>query len=228
MNEQQIRARLKEIATRLSALDADIDNVDLKSAEAEQRLANLNNEVASLVAERADLNKKLTQIVRSAFEGGNTVVVPNRPLVTERSDLAKLSMRDKMSYILGKRLRGHLFDESEKRALGKALTTTATEYVAASTSVDGVNNAGVFISTTIILDLLKEEGKLPDNAVIVKSFVSSGLVVPIAKHYGVEVVDVPVGFKYIGEKIKQYEKTKEKKFIFFFTKFLLLAECENK
>ena len=160
MNEQQIRARLKEIATRLSALDADIDNVDLKSAEAEQRLANLNNEVASLVAERADLNKKLTQIVRSAFEGGNTVVVPNKPLVTERSDLAKLSMRDKMSYILGKRLRGHLFDESEKRALGKALTTTATEYVAASTSVDGVNNAGVFISTTIILDLLKEEGKL--------------------------------------------------------------------
>ena len=94
--------------------------------------------------------------------------------------------------------------------LGVAIRNDDGEFV----SLTG-NQVGVLLSDYIIYRL-KEEGKLPDNAVIVKSFVSSGLVVPIAKHYGVEVVDVPVGFKYIGEKIKQYEKTKEKTFIFGF------------
>ena len=94
--------------------------------------------------------------------------------------------------------------------LGVAIRNDNGEFV----SLTG-NQVGVLLSDYIIYRL-KEENKLPSNAVIVKSFVSSGLVVPVAKHYGVEVVDVPVGFKFIGEKIKQYEKTKEKEFIFGF------------
>jgi phosphoglucomutase len=68
----------------------------------------------------------------------------------------------------------------------------------------------------LLLLRLKEQKKLPTNGVIVKSFVSTGLVRPIADSYGVEVVDVPVGFKYIGEKIALYEQDRSKQFIFGF------------
>lgn len=77
------------------------------------------------------------------------------------------------------------------------------------------NQVGVLLADYILLRL-KEEKKLPKNGVIVKSFVSTGLVRPIADSYGVEVLDVPVGFKYIGEKIALYEKDGSKQFIFGF------------
>lgn len=159
MNETQIRARLQEINTRLQALNGEIDAVDLASAEAETRLASLNDEVARLVNERASLNNQLAQAVRNGFDNGSRVTSTN-PAPAERADLVGMNAHDQMAYILGKRLRGKTFDDAEKRALGVALTTTATEYVAATASVNGVNNAGVFISTKVLLDLLKEEGKL--------------------------------------------------------------------
>ena len=77
------------------------------------------------------------------------------------------------------------------------------------------NQVGILLTDYILLRL-KEEKKLPKNGVIVKSFVSTGLVVPIAESYGAEVVETPVGFKYIGEKIAQYEKDKSKTFLFGF------------
>ena len=46
--------------------------------------------------------------------------------------------------------------EAEKRALGVALTTTATEFVAPSETEAGVNNGGLFIPESVSLAILKE------------------------------------------------------------------------
>lgn len=94
--------------------------------------------------------------------------------------------------------------------LGVAVRNNEGEFVALSG-----NQVGVLLSD-YILHRLKEDGKLPSNGVIVKSFVSTGLVAPIAAAYGVEVEETPVGFKFIGEKMTKYEKSKEKQFIFGF------------
>lgn len=48
------------------------------------------------------------------------------------------------------------FTEDEKRALGVALTTTATTYTEPSSSVDGVNNGGLFIPETVSMEILRE------------------------------------------------------------------------
>ena len=77
------------------------------------------------------------------------------------------------------------------------------------------NQVGVLLADYIMLRL-KEDKKLPSNGVIVKSFVSTGIINPVADSYGVEVVETPVGFKFIGEKIAEYEKTHEKTFLFGF------------
>ena len=60
----------------------------------------------------------------------------------------------------------------------------------------------------------KEKGTLPKNGVMIKSIVSSNMAKPIAKCYGVEPVEVLTGFKYIGEKIKEYEQTHEHEYVF--------------
>ena len=64
------------------------------------------------------------------------------------------------------------------------------------------------------LDQRKAKGKLPENGAMVKSIVSSNLAKPIAKYYGVELMEVLTGFKYIGEKIKEFEQTGSHEYVF--------------
>ena len=77
------------------------------------------------------------------------------------------------------------------------------------------NQTGILLAH-YIMDALKETGKLPNNSIVIKTIVTSEMIRAIAPSYGVEVLDVLTGFKYIGEKIFQYEKSKEKSYLFGF------------
>ena len=70
------------------------------------------------------------------------------------------------------------------------------------------NMSGLLIAE-YILSQKKEKGILPENAVLVKTIVSSNLAEAIAKEYGIHVIEVLTGFKYIGEQIKLLEQTHE-------------------
>lgn len=48
--------------------------------------------------------------------------------------------------------------------------------------------------------------ELPKNAALISTIVSTPLLDALAKHYGVRVYRTLTGFKYIGEKIRQFEK----------------------
>lgn len=72
------------------------------------------------------------------------------------------------------------------------------------------------LMTHYILTAMKNTGALPDNGVILKSIVSSEMPAAIAKSFGVETVDVLTGFKFIAEKIKNYEADGSKTFLFGF------------
>ena len=65
-----------------------------------------------------------------------------------------------------------------------------------------------------ILRKEKENGMLSKNGAVVKTIVTSELVRRIADDYGTETIDVLTGFKFIGEKIKKFEKSGEHSFIF--------------
>ncbi len=94
--------------------------------------------------------------------------------------------------------------------LGVAIKNDKGEFVALSG-----NQVGILL-LDYILTRLKEEQKLPANGVVVKSFVTTGMAKAICDDFGVQLVDVPVGFKFIGEKIKEYEATKSHTFLFGF------------
>lgn len=72
------------------------------------------------------------------------------------------------------------------------------------------------LMTHYILTAKKNTGTLPDNGVILNSIVSSKMPTTIAKSFGVETVEVLTGFKFIAEKIKNYEADGSKTFLFGF------------
>ncbi len=94
--------------------------------------------------------------------------------------------------------------------LGVAIRNEEGEFV----NLTG-NQVGVLL-TDYILKRLNECKKLSDNGAIIKSFVSTDLVRPICESYGVNLLEVPVGFKFIGEKIKNFERDKSATYIFGF------------
>lgn len=59
-----------------------------------------------------------------------------------------------------------------------------------------------------VIESLVEKNKLPKNPAIVKTIVTSELGGKIAKHYGVDCLDTLTGFKFIGEKINEFENDK--------------------
>lgn len=67
-----------------------------------------------------------------------------------------------------------------------------------------------------LLTAQKEAGTLPSNGVVLKSIVSSELATAIAKSFSIKMVDVLTGFKFIAEKIKQYEMDHTQTFLFGF------------
>lgn len=67
-----------------------------------------------------------------------------------------------------------------------------------------------------ILNSLYETNMLPSNGVIIKTIVTTDIVEGIGKKYNAAVLEVLTGFKYIGEKVKEFEATNEKEFIFGF------------
>lgn len=67
-----------------------------------------------------------------------------------------------------------------------------------------------------LLKAYEKQGELPKNGAILKSIVSSEMPAVIAEKSGVETVNVLTGFKFIAEKIKEYEETGEKEFLFGF------------
>lgn len=67
-----------------------------------------------------------------------------------------------------------------------------------------------------LLEAHRKKGTLPSNSIVLKSLVSTEMTTAIADKYGVPTENVLTGFKFIAEKIKQYEKTKSNTFMFGF------------
>lgn len=75
------------------------------------------------------------------------------------------------------------------------------------------NQIGVLL-LDYILTRLKEDNKLPANGAIVKTIVTTTLADKVAESFGIKVFNVLTGFKFIGEKIKEWEQSGEYTFIF--------------
>ncbi len=109
--------------------------------------------------------------------------------------------------------------------LGVAVRNDKGEFVALSGNQTGV------LLLDYVLRRLKESGKLSKKGFVVKSFVSTSLAKLVADDYGVELIETLVGFKFIGEKIKQLDDTGLREYIFGFEEscgYLRGTHCRDK
>ena len=77
------------------------------------------------------------------------------------------------------------------------------------------NQTGMLL-TNYILSSLKEMNKLPKNGAVIKTIVTTESVRKMTEEYGVTLIDTLTGFKYIGEKIREFEESGSNEYLFGF------------
>jgi len=77
------------------------------------------------------------------------------------------------------------------------------------------NMTGVLLADYIVTQM-KAKGNLPANGALVSTIVSTDMIRTIAKVNGLAYMEVLTGFKYIGEKIKEFEEAGSHTYIFGF------------
>ncbi len=75
------------------------------------------------------------------------------------------------------------------------------------------NMSGMLIAEYLLRERAAT-GTLPENAALVETIVTTDMAKPLARDYGVALVEVLTGFKYIGEQIRLFEETKAHRFVF--------------
>ena len=137
----EIRGILENDATAdLDALEKELRTLDDEGKELERR-ASVAAGIASGTIPAAQVSATFQQAKPVEFDKRTVLSTPEY-----RSAFAKILMRQELTDI-------------EERAAGVALTTTATTYVAAGVSADGVNNGGLFIPTDVNLALMQTIGQ---------------------------------------------------------------------
>ncbi len=140
---------------------------------------------------------------QTAYDGNfPTVNVPNPEDKSSLAMAIALAERVKADVVFG--------TDPDCDRLGVAVRNGEGEFVGLSG-----NQVGLLL-LDYVLQRLAQTKKLEPNSTAIKSFVSTNLAKAICDSYGVKLCETPVGFKFIGEKIKQFEKDGSGKFEFGF------------
>ena len=87
--------------------------------------------------------------------------------------------------------------------VGGVVKTNDGDYAVLTGNISGS------LLTEYVLSQRKAKGLLSKNPGVVKTIVTTDMVKPMCEAYGAKLFDVLTGFKYIGNKIKEWEKTGE-------------------
>ena len=146
--------RLKEIETRMSEIKSSIETI----ADVEE-IKKLESEVDTLTSEKRDIEARIARDniakkLESSELEARKIESEEDFKMEKKFDLSSPEYRSAWA----KKLMGlseEKFTEDEKRALGDAVTTTATTFVASDASTQGINNGGLFIPTSVRMDLME-------------------------------------------------------------------------
>lgn len=146
--------RLQEIETRKNEIKTSLDTL----TDVEE-VRKLNEEVDVLNAEEKELKEELERKSIATKLEEKQIVAKEIEKEEERKmnkkfDLSSPEYRSAWAKKL-MNLPDERFTEDEKRALGDAVTTTSTTYVESQESVQGINNGGLFIPTSVRNDLME-------------------------------------------------------------------------
>lgn len=158
MTKQEIEQKKEELRNLLESADT-----EEKVSEVEEQLRNLQNEEIdkevqeekseeiskeeerSLIADTEDLEKRNKEVSKLTKIGGKEEM--------EERKFTTASPEYRSAW--AKTLMGVKLEETEERALGDALGTTATTFVASTEDGQGINNLGLLIPDSVRMDWMK-------------------------------------------------------------------------
>jgi phosphoglucomutase len=116
----------------------------------------------------------------------------------------------KLAIALGEKIGADLLIGTDPDAdrMGAVVKDRDGEYVVLSGNQSGA------IMVYYLLNQLKETGKLPNNGAVIKTIVTSEMGAVIAEHFGATVFNTLTGFKYIGEKMNQFDQAGDYTYLF--------------
>lgn len=116
----------------------------------------------------------------------------------------------KLAFQYGEQINADILMATDPDAdrLGVAVKNMGGEYVILTGNQMGA------LMLEYLLSQKQAKGHLPENGVVIKTIVTSEIGRAIAKHYGIEAIDTLTGFKFIGEKINEFEHSRNNTFLF--------------
>jgi len=143
-----------------------------------------------------EIGFKNVYLVKEQIEPDGNFPTVKSPNPEEKSafDLAiELAKKEDIDFIFG--------TDPDCDRIGVVVRKPDGEYIALTGNMVGA------LLTEYVLASRKAVNNLPENGTVIKTVVTSYMSDAICKAYGVEVMNVLTGFKFIGEKIKEFEKT---------------------
>lgn len=149
MTLEEIEARKKELRDEIDSVTSTEELEELK-----QKVEEINNEVPEVVPEPVEkVVEEQTETERSLVKDS----VENVQIIDKEEKRMTNSKYNAETRAWAKKCLGRNdFDEEEKRALGDAVTTTATTFTASTAETQGVNNGGLFIPTEVRMELMQQ------------------------------------------------------------------------
>lgn len=154
MTKEELRNAIDAAETpeQLAELEAEIEKVE-EVAEVVEVVEETKEEVVEEKTETAPVVEEITEteersLLKDVLEKRKTNLRKVEDLKMEKNYDFKTEYRSAWAKkMMG--LADDKFTENEKRALGDAITTTATEFVASAEGTQGINNGGLFIPETV-------------------------------------------------------------------------------
>lgn len=166
MTLQEIKDRLAEIEDRTREMLARLDEEGVTAEEIEE----IVEESAKLESEKEDLEKSLKEkekelddkaselrkkAIGAAAKNVKTFKQEENPMEKQYTIKSPEYKTAWAKSLMGRDLT-ELDNEVIRKAVGDAITTTSDTFVAADTSHNGINNAGLFIPTDVILNVFEK------------------------------------------------------------------------
>lgn len=159
MTQKEIEEKKAELLTKISEAKSEEELTELREEveavnkevpeEENQKEEITKEEERGLIADTKELEKRSKDVTKLNKIGGNEKMEEER----------KFTIADKeYRSAWAKKLMGMSDDKltkDEKRALGDAVTTTATTFVASTADTQGINNGGLFIPTSVRMELME-------------------------------------------------------------------------
>ena len=154
---------LRDLNLELTSLKARKDAI--KKQLEEHRDSFTDEQIASSTKEATEIRDKISALQEKIKMAEEKAEQENRnrgEIKIMENENKKVDIRTAFAkYVLFESTKGQRKDaaltDAEYRALGVATTTTSETFTAPSASEDGINNGGLFIPQSVMLDILREE-----------------------------------------------------------------------